>query len=104
MKRILALVLAALTRRGAARVLRRSAKYIVLEDNFGAEEYAIGFRKDDYALAAKVQEILDEMSSDGTAGKISETWFGNKDAFLTGKEFPRAMQTVDGRQLSPVCP
>ncbi|MGN1129085.1 MAG: transporter substrate-binding domain-containing protein, partial [Candidatus Flemingiibacterium sp.] len=66
------------------------------EDNFGAEEYAVGFRKEDYALAAKVQKILDEMGKDGTAGKIAEKWFGNKDAFLTGKEFPREMKTVDG--------
>lgn len=71
-------------------------EYIVLEENFGAEEYAIGFRKEDYALAAKVQEILDEMGNDGSAAKIAEKWFDNKDAFLTGKDFPREMKTVDG--------
>lgn len=70
--------------------------YVVLDDNFGAEEYAIGMRKDDYAFAAKIQEILDEMAEDGSAGAIAEKWFGRADAFLTGKEFPREMKTVEG--------
>ena len=96
MKKIIALVLLAATALTLLASCGSSKKYIVLEDNFGAEEYAIGFRKDDYALAAKVQEILDEMGKDGTAGTISEKWFGNKDAFLTGKDFPREMKTVDG--------
>ncbi len=96
MKRIIALMLAALLAVALLASCGSSKKYIVLDDNFGAEEYAIGFRKEDYALAAKVQEILDEMTADGTAGKIAEEWFGNKDAFLTGKEFPREMQTVEG--------
>lgn len=96
MKKIIALVLLAATALTLLASCGSTKKYIVLEDNFGAEEYAIGFRKDDYALAAKVQEILDEMGKDGTAGTISEKWFGNKDAFLTGKDFPREMKTVDG--------
>lgn len=96
MKKIIALVILAAMTLTMLASCGSSKKYIVLDDNFGAEEYAIGFRKEDYALAAKVQEILDEMGKDGTAGKISEKWFGNKDAFLTGKEFPRAMKTVDG--------
>lgn len=96
MKKIIALVILAAMTLTMLASCGSSKKYIVLDDNFGAEEYAIGFRKEDYALAAKVQEILDEMSKDGTAGKISEKWFGNKDAFLTGKEFPRAMKTIDG--------
>ena len=96
MKKIIALVILAAMTLTMLASCGSSKKYIVLDDNFGAEEYAIGFRKEDYALAAKVQEILDEMSKDGTAGKISEKWFGNKEAFLTGKEFPRAMKTIDG--------
>ncbi len=95
MKRIIALMLVVLSILTVASCGSK-AKYIVLEDNFGSEEYAIGFRKEDYALAAKVQEILDEMAEDGTAAKISKKWFGNEDAFLTGKEFPREMKTVEG--------
>ncbi len=96
MKKLIALVILAAVALTALSSCGGSKKYIVLDDNFGAEEYAIGFRKDDYALAAKVQEILDEMGEDGAAAEIAEKWFGNKDAFLTGKEFPREMQTVSG--------
>jgi polar amino acid transport system substrate-binding protein len=96
MKRLLALALAALMLIAVCASCGSKKAYIVLEDNFGAEEYAIGFRKDDYALAAKVQEILDEMVKDGAAGKISKEWFGREDAFLQGKEFPREMKTVSG--------
>jgi len=96
MKRLLALALAALMLIVVCASCGSKKAYIVLEDNFGAEEYAIGFRKDDYALAAKIQEILDEMVKDGAAGKISKEWFGREDAFLQGKEFPREMKTVSG--------
>lgn len=96
MKKIIALLITAAIGLTALVSCGDSAKGVILEENFGAEEYAVGFRKDDYALAAKVQEILDEMGEDGTAGEIAEKWFGNKEAFLTGKEFPREMKTVDG--------
>ena len=96
MKKLIALVILAAMALTMLASCGSSKKYIVLDDNFGAEEYAIGFRKDDYALAAKVQEILDEMGKDGTAGTISEKWFGNKDAFLTSGDFPREMKTVSG--------
>lgn len=96
MKKLIALVILAAMALTMLASCGSSKKYIVLDDNFGAEEYAIGFRKEDYALAAKVQEILDEMGKDGTAGTISEKWFGNKDAFLTSGDFPREMKTVSG--------
>ena len=96
MKRLLALALALLMLTACLASCGSKKAYIVLEDNFGAEEYAIGFRKDDYALAAKIQELLDEMSADGTAGKISKEWFGREDAFLKGNDFPREMKTVEG--------
>ncbi len=96
MKKLLILALTLIMVVSMAVSCGNSKKYIVLDDNFGAEEYAIGFRKDDYALAAKVQEILDEMGKDGAAGKIADKWFGNKDAFLQGGSFPREMKTVSG--------
>lgn len=43
---------------------------------FNSENYGIGFKKGSYALAKRVDEILDEMIEDGTAGKISIDWFG----------------------------
>ncbi len=39
-------------------------------------EFGIAFRKDDTELRNKVQGVFDEMVKDGTAGKISEQWFG----------------------------
>ena len=38
--------------------------------------FGIGFRKDDQKLRDEVQKVLDEMIQDGSAGKISEKWFG----------------------------
>ena len=34
-------------------------------------------RKEDVALCAKVEEILQEMKRDGTMAEISSTWFGS---------------------------
>lgn len=51
--------------------------YVVLPDGLEAEEYAIGFRKNDNALRDKVQEILSEMKADGKLGEISKAWFGS---------------------------
>ncbi len=51
-------------------------RLLILPTVFSREELAIGFRKDDHALRDKVQEIIDEMTADGTVKKISEKWFG----------------------------
>jgi polar amino acid transport system substrate-binding protein len=50
-------------------------KYKVLEENFGDEEYAVGLRKDDTELLAKVNAALEEMKSDGTYEEIYYKWF-----------------------------
>ncbi len=90
MKRILALILAALM---CCAVCVSCAKtenhtsFTILEDDFGAEEYAIGFRKEDVAFAKTIQNVLDKLYADGTAAKISEDWFG-EDAILRGNDFP----------------
>lgn len=51
--------------------------YRVLEDNFGEEEYAIGFRKTDDALREQFDEMLTEMMEDGTYDSIYSKWFAN---------------------------
>lgn len=51
-------------------------KYVVLEENLGAEDYSIGFRNGDIAFGMAVQDILDEMIQDGTYAEISQKWFG----------------------------
>ncbi len=55
---------------------RGEDKYKVLEEDFGDEEYGVGVRKSDVILLEKLNDILDEMKSDGSAEAISEKWFG----------------------------
>ena len=49
----------------------------ILDDSLAAEEYGIGFKKGDDALAQAVKDTLLEMSADGTVEKISNEWFGS---------------------------
>ena len=44
--------------------------------SLASEDYAIGFRKGDFELRDKVQEIIDEMKKDGTLKDIAIAWFG----------------------------
>jgi len=67
-----------------------SGKYVILEEDFGAEEYAIGFRPEDVDLATRVQEILDEIYADGTGAEIASKWFGS-DVILKGNDFASDM-------------
>ena len=50
--------------------------YVVLEDNFGTEEYGVGMRKDDTELLARLNKAMDQMKADGSAARISTEWFG----------------------------
>ncbi len=51
--------------------------YVILDGNLEAEEYAVGFRKEDQALRDEVQKTLSEMKADGALGEISTKWFGS---------------------------
>jgi len=62
-------------------------KFVILEENFGDELYAIGFRKGDVALMLTVQTQLDAMMADGKAAEISTKWFGS-DKLLKDQAFP----------------
>ena len=66
--------------------IRRSGKagFAVLEESLAAEEYGIGFRKDDTALMEKVWSTLEAMAADGTVAKIAEKWLG-ADISIIGK-------------------
>lgn len=55
---------------------KKPSEYVVLDDNFGTEEYGVGFRKDDVELQQKIQSALDSMKADGTSATISTKWFG----------------------------
>ena len=50
--------------------------YLILDENFGEEQYGIGFRLTDSALRDKIQETIDAMVADGTFAQISQKWFG----------------------------
>ena len=51
--------------------------YVILDGNLEAEEYAIGFRKEDQTLRDEVQKTLSEMKADGKLAEISTKWFGS---------------------------
>ncbi|MDO4301013.1 MAG: amino acid ABC transporter substrate-binding protein [Clostridia bacterium] len=51
-------------------------KFVLLDDDFGSEEYGIAAKKGNTELIDKLQTALDELSADGTAAEISEKWFG----------------------------
>lgn len=53
---------------------------------FGDDFYAIGCRKGDKALAAKISEAIGTLIDNGKAAEISEKWFGNNIVILKGYE------------------
>ncbi|MFA7642871.1 MAG: amino acid ABC transporter substrate-binding protein [Sphaerochaetaceae bacterium] len=65
--------------------IKRSGKdFKILAESLSAEEYGIGFRKNDQALRDEVQKQLLAMAADGTLAKISTDWFGG-DITVVGK-------------------
>lgn len=57
-------------------VAKKPDQYVVLEENFGTEDYGVGLRKDDTDLHGKIDKALADMKQDGAAAKIAEQWFG----------------------------
>lgn len=55
---------------------KEEGTYKLLEESLAPEEYGIGVKKGNEELLNKLQEALDALNADGTAGKISEKWFG----------------------------
>ncbi|MDR1868304.1 MAG: amino acid ABC transporter substrate-binding protein [Treponema sp.] len=65
--------------------IQRSGKpFRILNETLGAEEFGIGFRKNDIALADKVWGALEAMTADGTVAQITTRWFGS-DISIIGK-------------------
>jgi polar amino acid transport system substrate-binding protein len=65
--------------------INRSGKnFRILDETLGEEEFGIGFRKNDKALADKVWATLLEMAADGTAAQIAAKWLG-ADISIIGK-------------------
>lgn len=63
-------------------IAKKPGEYKVLKDNFGDEEYGVGYRKADESFGQALNKALDEMKADGTADEISKKWFGEA---ITGK-------------------
>lgn len=55
---------------------KRDSSFVVSEVDFGDDFYAVGFRKEDLELTAKVQEAIDALIANGKAAEISDAWFG----------------------------
>ncbi len=55
---------------------KKPGEYEPLEEDFGDEEYGVGFRLDDNELRDKVQKALDELKDEGAFSELSEKWFG----------------------------
>ena len=72
---------------------QHDADFRMLDEVLAAEEYGVGFRKDDLALAEKVNEILYAMADDGTLAEISTKWF-DSDITIIGKDTAAAGATA----------
>ena len=57
-------------------IAKKPDDYVILEDNFGVQEFGVGLRKEDTQLLNELQKVLDEMKEDGTSARISKEWFG----------------------------
>ena len=54
---------------------KKGDKFMILEGSMGDEEFGVGMRKEDTALCDKLNDVLKQMSADGTMTKLSEKWF-----------------------------
>ncbi len=54
----------------------------ILDEALQAEQYGVGFKLGDTKLRDAVQATLKEMAKDGTAAKISATWFEGENKFV----------------------
>lgn len=65
-------------------IQREKQPFRILDEGLAPEEYGIGFRKADAALAEEVWSTLLEMAADGTIRRISEKWFGSDLSLIPG--------------------
>ena len=66
-------------------IATNNKNYNVLDEGLEAEEYAIGFRKQDTVLRDKINDILLEMKKDGSLALISTKWFGKDRTIIKEK-------------------
>ncbi len=53
-----------------------NVEFRTVDAGYGIGYSGIGIRKEDDQLQKVLQEIIDEMISDGAATKVSEEWYG----------------------------
>ncbi|MFQ3547583.1 MAG: transporter substrate-binding domain-containing protein, partial [Termitinemataceae bacterium] len=58
-------------------IKRAGKEYRILAESLAAEDYGIGFRKNDLALRDAVQAALEAMAKDGSLARITTEWFGS---------------------------
>lgn len=61
-------------------ISKKPGEYKVASEDFGSEEYGVGFRIEDASFIKAVDEALDAMKKDGTADEIANKWFGDTSA------------------------
>lgn len=55
---------------------KKEGKFKVIDDKMGDEQFGVGMRKDDKVLQDKLNDVLKQMTEDGTMTKLSDKWFG----------------------------
>ena len=63
---------------------QHEGSFRMLDEALAAEEYGVGFRKDDLTLVENINRVLNEMAADGTLAEISTKWF-DSDITTIGK-------------------
>jgi ABC-type amino acid transport substrate-binding protein len=71
-------------------------KLFLCDYNFGDDYYAIGCRREEADLAAKITEAIDTLISNGEAAKISEKWFGRDIVISEGYDDPAPIEGTTG--------
>lgn len=54
---------------------KKPGQFKVIDDQMGDEQFGVGLRKDDNLLREKLNDVLKQMSEDGTMTKLSQKWF-----------------------------
>ncbi|MEG0580126.1 MAG: transporter substrate-binding domain-containing protein, partial [Niameybacter sp.] len=57
--------------------LKGADKYRILDEDFGAEEYGVGFPKGDTQAVAAFNKAYEDLKAAGTVAEIATKWFGS---------------------------
>lgn len=57
-------------------ITKKPDTYVILQDDFGDEEYGVGLRKGEAAFMTELQKALDALKTDGSSKTVAEKWFG----------------------------